>query len=348
MKTTKAKKICRFASSNSFLGFRSYFDQAFPSHAFDRIFVIKGGPGTGKSTLMKKCAALADALSADTEKIFCSSDPKSLDGVIMRLSDHKVAILDGTAPHERDAVIPGAVDTLVNLGVTWNEELLTSHREEIIHLNRKKSEEYSHAYTELGFSFKYWSKIKAEYIKRIDKKRTSELSQGTSPYAVSSSDPNFGNRLISSFSRDGYSSVKLEDDLKVNFSICGNPISASILCTELARRAGVHQGLLLSPLDPDICEGFYGSDGIQFTIHDGGQKKIYSDDYFDLGDEAISRIKYFEENMRIHAERGAMHLSRASEHHFALEDIYTPCMNFEVIDKITEEILERIKNILLS
>ena len=53
-------KITYFAAANSYNGFIGYFDRAFRSEDFDRIFVLKGGPGTGKSSLMR---ALSKILS---------------------------------------------------------------------------------------------------------------------------------------------------------------------------------------------------------------------------------------------------------------------------------------------
>ena len=43
-----------FAAANGYSGFRSYFSTLFDSKDFTRILVLKGGPGTGKSSFMKK------------------------------------------------------------------------------------------------------------------------------------------------------------------------------------------------------------------------------------------------------------------------------------------------------
>ena len=89
-----------FASSNSYDGFVSYFDNVFNSKNYTRIFILKGGPGTGKSTIMKKVAEYADTMNFYNEAIYCSSDSNSLDGVIISNEKAKIAIIDGTAPHE--------------------------------------------------------------------------------------------------------------------------------------------------------------------------------------------------------------------------------------------------------
>ena len=41
-----------FAGSNTPLGFYSFFDQIIDLMQAHRFFILKGGPGTGKSTLM--------------------------------------------------------------------------------------------------------------------------------------------------------------------------------------------------------------------------------------------------------------------------------------------------------
>lgn len=86
-----------FLGANTPQGFVSRFDQlADPTDGW-REFVIKGGPGTGKSTLMHKIADAFQPVTEHLELIHCSSDADSLDGVIIH--DKKVSIADGTPPH---------------------------------------------------------------------------------------------------------------------------------------------------------------------------------------------------------------------------------------------------------
>ena len=62
-----------------------------------RIF-IKGRPGTGKSTFLKKIKNAAIERGFDTETYYCSFDPSSLDMVIIR--ELSLCIFDSTSPHE--------------------------------------------------------------------------------------------------------------------------------------------------------------------------------------------------------------------------------------------------------
>lgn len=68
------------------------------TQGLDKRYFIKGRPGTGKSTFLKKLAEKAVSYGYDTEVYYCSFDKNSLDMVkIPRLS---FAVFDSTAPHE--------------------------------------------------------------------------------------------------------------------------------------------------------------------------------------------------------------------------------------------------------
>ncbi len=62
-----------------------------------RIF-IKGRPGSGKSTFMKKIARAAEQQKFETEVYHCSFNPESIDMVIVR--ELGFALFDSNAPHE--------------------------------------------------------------------------------------------------------------------------------------------------------------------------------------------------------------------------------------------------------
>lgn len=64
----------------------------------DKRIFIKGRPGTGKSTLLKKIISKAHQNGYNTETYYCSFDPKSLDMVVIR--ELSFAIFDSTQPHE--------------------------------------------------------------------------------------------------------------------------------------------------------------------------------------------------------------------------------------------------------
>ncbi len=118
------EKLHYFLGANSPQGFYGYFQKAYGPEW--RVWLIKGGPGSGKSTLMRNAA---HQIRADWEYIHCSSDPKSLDAVICE--DKKVMIADATAPHAMEPLRPGCVETLVDLGAGFDVDALRRDRAQI-------------------------------------------------------------------------------------------------------------------------------------------------------------------------------------------------------------------------
>lgn len=64
----------------------------------ERRYFIKGLPGTGKSTMLKKLAQDALKRGFDVQMVWCGLDSRSIDMVI--LPELKLCIFDSTAPHE--------------------------------------------------------------------------------------------------------------------------------------------------------------------------------------------------------------------------------------------------------
>lgn len=100
-------------------GFVSCFDHLIPDAQLRRMIILKGGPGVGKSTFMRRIHAALCPEGEPSTLYFCSGDPDSLDAVAIPHAG--LLILDGTAPHIIDPVIPGARDSILNLGDGLNE-----------------------------------------------------------------------------------------------------------------------------------------------------------------------------------------------------------------------------------
>ncbi|MEE1238449.1 MAG: hypothetical protein UHO61_00805 [Acutalibacteraceae bacterium] len=119
-----------FLAANSCEEFCSYFDKNYLPNGEWRAFIIKGGPGTGKSSFMKYFALKASEKGYKTVLCPCSSDPNSLDGVI--LPQKKLVILDGTPPHTIEPAFPGACEKILNFGDFWDDNAFKADKKEII------------------------------------------------------------------------------------------------------------------------------------------------------------------------------------------------------------------------
>lgn len=126
-----------FMGANSPLGFCSFFEEIYNPYKNHHPYIIKGGPGTGKSTLMKKVSEKAKEKGYDTELIYCSSDPESLDGVIIK--NLNVSVIDGTSPHILEPKFPGAVENIINTGDFWDKKALNDKSDKIRSLTLENS-----------------------------------------------------------------------------------------------------------------------------------------------------------------------------------------------------------------
>lgn len=92
-------------------------------------YILKGGAGTGKSSLMKRVADEFEK-TEHVVRFYCSSDPESLDAVMLESS--RVLIVDGTSPHVFDPVYPGVRQKIIDLGEKWDKSKLLANKEQII------------------------------------------------------------------------------------------------------------------------------------------------------------------------------------------------------------------------
>ena len=149
----KIKTPCEdayFAASNSGRGFYSYYAECFDAARVKRVYAVKGGPGTGKSRFLRDVAVYAEARGWSAEYIYCSSDPESLDGVILTLGERCYALMDATAPHVYEPQRPGVREEIVNLGAFWDRGALEKQAERIEELSAQKSSAYRRAYRYLA------------------------------------------------------------------------------------------------------------------------------------------------------------------------------------------------------
>lgn len=133
-----------FLGANSPTGFYSLYDQLLPPEQASAIYILKGGPGCGKSTLMRRVAALAQEAGEPVEYILCSGDPDSLDAIL--LPGKKAALVDGTAPHVVEPKYPGVVEQYINLGKCYDHNGMEGLRTAIISCMRGYKGHYQRAY----------------------------------------------------------------------------------------------------------------------------------------------------------------------------------------------------------
>lgn len=347
--TMKTKIHNYFAAANSFDGFKSYFDKVFDPAKYKRIYILKGGPGTGKSSLMKK---VMHELACDVdyvEAIHCSSDPNSLDGLILQNGDAKIAIIDGTAPHQIDPELPGCVDVIINLGDFWDEMKITERTEDIKRLTKAKNEAYSNAYSFL--------KLAGSATNLVDDIiNNAYFSNHKIPHTHSCiTAPT--THLVSSFNRGGCSHIEeLNEEIKKVNKIVGIYGSEYIYMSELLWDFEAKN----IPIITYPC--VFDDRKIEY-IFDTATGEAYmtanlcdtdSDSVIDaskqLNSDVISenrtRLEYLWQQREGYIWQAADELKKASENHFALEGIYSSSMDFDSLNGFIDELCKKIKKTL--
>ena len=154
-----------FPGGNTPYGFFSYYNYIIPVDA-NRIFIMKGGPGTGKSTFMRNMGEALVNCGYNAEFHHCSSDNNSLDGIV--IPELKIAFIDGTAPHIVDPKNPGCVDEIIHLGDFWNETGMIPNKQEVIDCNYEIGRKFQQSYRYLNAAKSLYDNISSAYTEALD------------------------------------------------------------------------------------------------------------------------------------------------------------------------------------
>lgn len=133
-----------FLGANTPTGFYSLYDQLIDPAQARAVYILKGGPGCGKSTLMRRVGQAMEERGVTVEYILCSGDPESLDAVVIPAL--QTALVDGTAPHVVEPTCPGAVDHYVNLGDCYDTRSLIPIQQQLTGAMKGYKSCYTRAY----------------------------------------------------------------------------------------------------------------------------------------------------------------------------------------------------------
>ena len=314
-----------FAAANGYTGFRSYFKSVFDSNELKKMYIIKGGPGTGKSTLMKSISEYY-ADKAIVTRIYCSSDHNSLDGVLIEKDGLRVGIADGTAPHVIDPAYPGAVEEIINLADGFDYDSLAAERDQIILLSKAKKDSYDKAYSFLraaGESHRILTDILLSNKTYIEAEwLDSELAKETDTTKHSHIRSDY---LLGSFSKDGYKMMRNEINKEL-ILIPGDGVSEYLITDQIKKKLDYEDKIVR--IYPSAFSDEY-TDAIEtetclFSINHNEINKENCPLYID--DEEYIRIKKIYDRL---LSESRIYFSKASEYHFKLESIYSSNISFD-------------------
>lgn len=344
-----------FAASNSTEGFISYYEEVFRASRIGHIWAIKGGPGTGKSRFLRDVADCAAQNEWKCEYIYCSSDPDSLDAIILTKEGRDgIALLDATAPHLFEPNCPGAWEDIVNLGQFWNSETLSARRAEIEQLNREKREAYRRAYRYLsGFGDMHVNRdlLVAPYINRTKiaafaQRLLKDLPDGESYLAEPALIHSVGMRGEVGLDTYFYESEEI-------YIVTDCHGAAQYLMMELGKIA-VEKRLSIrishDPVEADKIDGlFFCESGVAIVVCpeeecDYPHRRLPMRRFVDTASmkrvrQELRAIDRISRAMRAEALEA---LEKVREVHFRLEDIYSDAMDFEAKEAFTQDFCNKL------
>lgn len=348
-----------FLGGNTPRGFVSFFDELYNPYKTSGAYIIKGGPGTGKSTFMKKIADGLEKKGVAVERVHCASDPESLDGIIAPDIDFSIA--DGTSPHVLEPKFPGAAETIVNLGQFWNKELLCSNRDTIVRLTLENSLCHRRSSNYLSAAGSLDSQTKALAGSFV---RNEKIDSFVTRFAArelkktSSKEPGRRyRRFLSAITPDG--TVVFENTVKrLSYRITALEDSYGVAAPLIVQRIGdmaVRKGydviLCACPLDPACFEHIIIPDiGLSlitvkkehpFTVE---PDRIIHCDRF-MREELYEHRSSLRLNrkLKILLIKEAVQLLRnARDTHTFLEKEYAKAMDFDALSKFTAEFTDKI------
>lgn len=350
-----------FPGANTPKGYVSLFENIISWSDADRIFIIKGGPGVGKSTLMKKLAKSLHKENVNLELLYCTSDSNSLDGLI--LTDYKISVLDGTAPHILEPKYPGCVDEIINLGIFWDEDEVKKYKKEIIYLNNKISAIYRSAYRYLQAAKTIDDDLKDIYTSATNFNQTRIILQKIkdsifSNYKSKNIKPQIRQMFASAITADGY--IDYVDSLFNNIenryiikgpnSKCKSIIFKNIFTT--AQEIGFDVDIFKNPMNPLEIEHILIPElnTVVITLTSNESNMIKDNDKIvDLNLSMQineSQQKIVDYNIKMYKEllnRSIKLLNKTKSIHNELESIYSASMKFDYVNNIASNILKKIK-----
>lgn len=340
-----------FAAANSGRGFVSFYDAVFDRKEILRRYIVKGGPGTGKSSFMRELAAYAEEQGMSVEYYRCSSDPDSLDGIVI---DRRIAVMDGTAPHCVEPRTAGARDEIVNLGEFWDADRLAQHYNEIVCYSTLKSNAYEKSYRFLSAALEV-SEINRSLIEPFvleEKLKGAVERQLRSIPKGDGFDVRVG--LIDSIGMKGsvrFDTYEAQAERVLVIDDCYGiaPRYLSHLI-EGARKKECAIRVSYHPLEPTVPDAvLFEESGVCFVIGEPCEGKV--DGRINMkrfiSSERLGEIKCeYRLNRRLYEaliESAKDALREAGRYHFELEKIYVSCMDFVSQKKFLRSFCQKIR-----
>jgi Cdc6-like AAA superfamily ATPase len=350
-----------YAGGNTAKGFHSLCDDCLKD--LQKVFILQGAPGTGKSTFMKKIGEYWVNRNYQVEYLHCPLDTSSIDGVI--IVELKVGIVNGSGSYAITPRALGAIEEYINLGEAWDSAKLAEQKDQIMKLSMLAGNATQKAYERFAEALSIhdnWEKI---YIEAMDFQKADDLTRKLIfqfyGNMTLNKESTVKHRFLGAATPDGAVDYvpNLTEDVAKRYFIKGRPGSGkSTMLRKIAEEAQIrgldvevyHCGFDPNSLDMVIVrelgiaifdstaphEYFPSRDGDEIVDMYGSVIASGTDEIFE---EEINNHKTAYRNMM---DQATGLLKESSEYNRELEGIYKDAMDFEKVNEQTERVQDMI------
>lgn len=356
---THSKERHLFPGGNTHKGFYSFYKYILTQEDANRIICMKGGPGTGKSSLMKKVATHFKDKGYTIEYHHCSSDNNSLDGIVIK--ELGVALIDGTSPHIVDPITPGAVDEILNMGDALDMDMLSKHKKEILSINKDISKCYKRAYRYLASAkciHDDWSNLNYE---SLDSNKISVLIETLKNDIFRTDISGYGGErrlFATAITPNGIITFadNLSKDYKNKYVLTGGPGMGKTDILKFlgtcSQKKGYYVEYMYDPFIPERIEHIFIPEISTCVITNNEINKAnytginYSLSNYTKPNSLSSKASEIEYDSQIFYElvnKAISLISNSHALHDDLEAFYIKAMNFDVVNTIYDNVIKKIE-----
>lgn len=351
----KIRKV--FTGGNTSEGFYSLHNNII-SEDRNKLYILKGMPGGGKSSMMRDIGVSFFNKGYDIEFHHCPSDPNSIDAIV--IEELGICMLDGTAPHVMDPEYPGMTDEIIDLAKSIDPKKLIGEKEDAKKAKKQNKNAYRKAFNYFRAAGDIYREIEAANKSLVDMSGVNKEIAGLIEKVFAKDNieirsNGFKERHLFSTANSPEGFVDYTDSVIEGvedvYYISGEiGVGIPAVIRAVANKASIMNydiEIYHNSTMPETVETIYIKDiDTIITSNESGKKYgnvIDLNKHIDL--EKIDNKDYEIYEMLI--RKGIESLGNAKKNHFILERAYRPSIDYTIVDKVKarvlDEIMEKIK-----